>query len=115
MLDNGQFLAASLLEDRQIDLRQLPHHVRCDAFIIMPQHVPDARDLRPWNFRMARLQLGAEMTARLRYDLDAPFHQPSLLPVRFEIVERYARNDAANALDSLDDIGQAQNERAIRH
>ena len=85
-----------------------------DAFIIMSQHVAGASHLRPWNLRMAGLQFGAEMTSRLGYDLDTPFHQPSFLPVCFKSIESHVRNNAAYAFDCLDDIGQARNERVIR-
>jgi len=64
---------------------------------------------------MARFQLGAEMAACFGYDLDTSLYQPSFLPVGFESIERHVGEDAADAFNGLDDVGQAWNERTIRH
>ena len=64
---------------------------------------------------MASVELRAEMAACFGYDLDTTFHQPSLLPIRLEGIEGHVGDDAADAFNGLDNIGQARNVCAIRH
>ena len=55
----GNFLAADLFQRAEIVLCELPHHRRCDAFVVVAQHVADAGHLLPWNFWMTRFRVRA--------------------------------------------------------
>ena len=81
----------------------------------MSQHIPNAGYLRPRNFRMARLQLGIEMTARFGDDLKSAYHEPLFLPVSLEAIERHVAHDGSSPFNGFNDIGQARNRCPIRH
>src|SRR5438132_2000621 len=98
-LFSGQFLAADRLRGRQIILDELPHDRGGDALVIVAQYVADARDLRPRYLRMPGLELIRQMTACLRDDFNAAFHQPALAPIGLEGVDRNARHLAVEVLD----------------
>jgi hypothetical protein len=57
---------------------------------------------------MASFQLSRKMAACLRDDLDPPFHQPLPLPISLENVECSVFGHAVDAVDSLDDVGEAR-------
>src|ERR1700746_374460 len=77
--------------------------------VFMAQHVADAGNLRPRNFRVPGFELIAEMTARFRDDFNAALDQPAFALVRFKGLECHASHLAANELDRLDDIGKTRN------
>jgi hypothetical protein len=110
-----QFLAADLLQRQQFVPRQAPQHVRRDALILVPQHVANARHLCPRNFRMPGLHLVGQVAAGLRYDFNAAFDQPALLPIGLESIERHSRQHAAYVLNGLDDVGEARKRGTFRH
>ena len=84
---NPQFVAANLMQKREIGLRHFPHHGRCDVSVVVAQHIADARHFLPRDFWMARFQFVREMAARFGNDLDATLDQPLPLPVRLECFE----------------------------
>ncbi len=83
---------------------RVPEHIVRNMLVIVAQHVADAGNLRPWNFRMPGFQLVAEMPAGLGNDLDAALDQPPLALVRLEGLERHAGHLAADELDRLYDM-----------
>jgi hypothetical protein len=64
---------------------------------------------------MAGFEFNREVAARLGNNLDAAFHKPLPLPIRFKNIERHIRQYTMNAFDSLDDVRQAGNERTCGH
>ena len=112
---NRQFVAANLMQKREIGLSQLPHHGRCDVSVVVAQHIADARHFLPRDFGMARFQFVREMAARLGNDLDAALDQPLPLPVRLERFERYFPQHPANAFDRFGDVSHAKDERPGVH
>ena len=64
---------------------------------------------------MPGLQLRRKMPACFGDDLDAAFHKPLALPVRFERFERGVAEDTSNAFDRFEHIGQSGNERTGSH
>jgi hypothetical protein len=55
------------------------------------------------------------MAAGLRNDFNTPLDQPLSLPVCLEIIERQILHHATDALDGVDNVRQARDERARRH
>jgi hypothetical protein len=86
------------------NLRELPDDGRSDAFVIVSDHVTDAGNFLPGNFRVTRFQVIGEMAAGLRNNLNAAFDEPLPLPVILERFERYIFQNAMDAFDRLDDI-----------
>jgi len=110
-----QLLAADLLQGRQIVARHAPQHVQRDALIFVPQHVPDACHLWPRNLWVPSFQLVGQVAACFRNDLNPAFDESALAPVSFEGLERHARGLAADVLDRVDDVCEAQGERRCSH
>jgi hypothetical protein len=57
----------------------------------MAQHVADAGNLSPRNFRILRFDLIGEVAAGLRNDFNAALNDPLTLPIRLVSFKRYVR------------------------
>jgi hypothetical protein len=79
----------TFFEARQISLRQLPYDGRHDAFVVVAQHLADARHFLPRNFRMMSFQFIREVAARLGNNLDAALDEPLPLPISLKNIERH--------------------------
>jgi len=62
-LSEGKLAFANLVEWCKTILDNLPDNGRRYPFIFMPQHVSDTGDIGPWNIRVTRLYVIAQMAA----------------------------------------------------
>jgi hypothetical protein len=93
----------------------VPQHIMGDAFVVVPDNVADAGNLRPWDFRMASLELVAEVAARFGDDLNAAFDEPTFALVRRERAQTNSRHLAVDQLNGLDDVGQPRDRSVLLH
>ena len=107
-LRSGKFFPAYHLKCGKVVARQLPNNVWRSAIIFVAQNVADISDLAPGDFRVARLQVPRQVAARLGNDLDAPLHDPALLPVSLEHFEGHVLKHAANPLNRFDYVSQTR-------
>jgi hypothetical protein len=78
----------------------MPEHIVRDMLVFMAQHVADAGDLRPWNFRVPAFQFIAEMPAGFGDDFNAALDQPAFALVRFEGLQRSRRPSRCGSAQS---------------
>lgn len=109
MFFRPKFLAADFLQSGKIVLRQLPHDGRGGAFVVVGQHVPDARHFLPRDFRVTRLYLTGEVAAGFGNNQDAAFDQQLPPPIGLEGLKRQFSDNVLNPLDSFNDVCQLRN------
>jgi hypothetical protein len=106
----SEFFTANFFQCREIVLRQLPHKRRSPAFVIMAQHIADARHFRPRDFGMTLFNLRRETPAGLGYNLDAALDKPLKAPITLEGFKANIRDYDANAFARLNNVRQIWNE-----
>lgn len=74
--------------------------------VFVAQHIADPGQRRPAHVLVLALQIGREMAARLRDDLDASLHAVSKQPVPLKIAKRLAGDRRLNPHNSADNLIQ---------
>ena len=99
----------------EVFIGDLPQQSRRQTIVIMPQHVPDAGDFPPRDFRVAVLDVIGEMATGFGDDLEGALDDEPDTPIvlkRFEFVFRY---DRAYVVEGLDHVVQARKVRFLSH
>ena len=92
----------------------IPNDLTIDALIFMTQQVSDCGYLPPRYFRSEGLVVVRDITAGLRYDLQAAFDRALRSPILAKGFEYMIAYDLIDAGDSRTNIYQAR-DRSARH
>ena len=103
------------LECRQIVFHGVPDNLAVYPLILVAQDVADTGDVLPAHILVLRFELAAEVAAGFGNDFYTALHQPSLLPVGLEFVERGPIGHRPDVLNRFDDVLKPRGRRAGGH